>query len=64
MTTDTGADGTGNAMAGVGPDGPISGLLAQNWWVIAHAAPMPIVFGIIALVLPGVPISRMASQSA
>ena len=33
MITDTRADGTGNAMAGVVPDGPISGVLAQNWWV-------------------------------
>jgi uncharacterized membrane protein HdeD (DUF308 family) len=59
MITDTRADGTGNAMAGIVPDGPISGLLAQNWWVIALRGAFSIVFGIIALLLPGVTLAAL-----
>jgi uncharacterized membrane protein HdeD (DUF308 family) len=59
MITDTRADGTGNAMAGIVPDGAISGLLAQNWWVIALRGAFAIVFGIIALLLPGVTLAAL-----
>ena len=59
MITDTRADGTGNAMVGVVPDGPISGVLAQNWWVIALRGAFAILFGIIAIVLPGVTLAAL-----
>jgi uncharacterized membrane protein HdeD (DUF308 family) len=53
MITDARADGIDNAMAGVVSDGPISELLAQNWWVITLRGAFAILFGVIAIVCPG-----------
>jgi uncharacterized membrane protein HdeD (DUF308 family) len=50
MTIDDRVAGLGSAPAG---DDPMSNLLAQNWWAIALRGVVAIIFGIIALVMPG-----------
>ena len=50
MTIDDRVAGSGSSPAG---DYAMSNLLAQNWWAIALRGVVAIIFGIIALVMPG-----------
>jgi uncharacterized membrane protein HdeD (DUF308 family) len=53
---DYGFAGTGGVFA---ESGPMSALLARNWWAIALRGVFSILFGIIALFMPGVTIGAL-----
>jgi uncharacterized membrane protein HdeD (DUF308 family) len=55
MTADTGE----NRMTGTLASGPMSALLAQNWWVIGLRGVFAILFGIIAIFVPGVTLTAL-----
>ncbi len=47
------------APGGWAPDAAMSTLLARNWWVVALRGVFAILFGIVALLLPGVTIAAL-----
>jgi uncharacterized membrane protein HdeD (DUF308 family) len=44
---------------GFTPDNPMSTVLAKNWWLVAIRGVLALIFGVIAVVLPGVTIASL-----
>jgi uncharacterized membrane protein HdeD (DUF308 family) len=49
----------GSALFVVDANGPMSQILAQNWWLVALRGVFALIFGVIAVLLPGVTITAL-----